>query len=433
MKKLLIAGFALLALVAFTAPAFAETHVGGLMQLDFYWWTQSKEVIHGGVAAGQSTAESDNTSVRIITPAMARFNVRWTNENNVGMYFELGVGGVSGSEYPDVEEVEGVDSYTAGDFNTANNGVNLRFFYGWWDVTPKFQMLAGWNTTPFSILNPYQLVGEEANLKVIGIGYGEWYSGRFPQLRFGYFPGGIDDKTAGVFRSIEIAFIDPHAGAWANAGNFSQVNPANPSSYPTPDSVIPRIDVGARIYAGPVKIYPSIMWQRQSFDDVASGDDSINSWGAALGAIFGIGPVDLRGEFNYGQNVGNTRGAFNVGPHGMPGGTAALIQTGATNTTSIFDTTSWGWWIDASMKMGFGTPHLVIGQARNENDEAPVANQWETTTMMIGVSCPISLAKGFTLIPEIFYWDNGDDNKSGSTTVDNGTEWTYGVEFMVAF
>jgi len=56
-----------------------------------------------------------NTAIQI--PNITRFNVKWTNEDNVGMFIQLGVGQISGGTSP-----------------STSDGVTLRHAYGWWDL-----------------------------------------------------------------------------------------------------------------------------------------------------------------------------------------------------------------------------------------------------------------------------------------------------------
>jgi hypothetical protein len=86
---------------------------------------------------------------------------------------------------------------------TSSNGVSLRHAYGWWDINPNFTIMAGKSTTPFSPLNPSQLLGTRSgSLNIIGVGYGDFYSGRFAQVR-GTF-------KFGKMGRVELALVDPN-------------------------------------------------------------------------------------------------------------------------------------------------------------------------------------------------------------------------------
>jgi hypothetical protein len=116
-----------------------------------------------------------------------------------------------------------------------------------------FQVLAGKSTTPFSPLTPQQLLGTRSgHLNIIGEGYGEFYSGRFAQVRGTvHFNENIRLAVALVDPNGTMAAVgqqDPYGGIWEK------------------DTKIPRIDVSMPIYVGSFKLYPSVFWQQRRID-----------------------------------------------------------------------------------------------------------------------------------------------------------------------
>ncbi|MEE9418924.1 MAG: hypothetical protein V3W43_05570 [Desulfatiglandaceae bacterium] len=378
MKKLFIFGFAALLLVAFTAPAMAKVKMGGIIFTDFYYLDRDKN------NAG-STEPLTNT--RIEVPGITRLNGRWTNEDNVGMFIEFGLGGALGA-----------------------TDTSLRHAYGWWDVSPMFTLMAGHSTTPFSQLNPSQLLGTNSgSLNIIGLGYGDFYSGRFPQVR-GTFRFG---KVA----RLEIALVDPSGG---NAGPW----PATAQN----NSKLPRVDIAVPLHFGPVRLYPGFLVQQKSVDLAPAGvDDSITTYIGTIGAKAGFGPFGIAAEGNWGKNVGNTRMGMGNSPS-----TGTIASATLLNTNQIHDAETFSFWIDASFKFGPATPHLMYGLQESKNQTAAGANT-ECRTQMIGISVPISLAKGFSIRPEFMWYDDGDIKTSGSASVDNGKYSIYGVQFQITF
>ena len=136
MKKMVAVGFAVLLLAVFTAPAMAKVEIGGMVFTDFYYIQRDKDNWLYGNYSDESTHK---TALQI--PDITRLYARWTNEQNVGMYIELGLGQTYG----------GVDDSTSDD-------VMLRHAYGWWNINPHFTLMAGKSTSPFSPLNPSQLL-----------------------------------------------------------------------------------------------------------------------------------------------------------------------------------------------------------------------------------------------------------------------------------
>jgi hypothetical protein len=87
MKKLFIIGIAALLLVAFTVPAMAKVKMGGIIFTDFYYLDRDRE---NSQAWGTGNDPYQVTAIQV--PNITRLYGRWTNEDNVGMYIELGVG-----------------------------------------------------------------------------------------------------------------------------------------------------------------------------------------------------------------------------------------------------------------------------------------------------------------------------------------------------
>jgi len=390
MKKLFVLGMAALLLVAFSVPAMAEVKIGGIVFTDFYYLDRDKEnaALYGHGKSGDSYTRT-NIDINPIT----RLYARWTNEDNVGMYIEFGLGGANGS-----------------------TGTSLRHAYGWWDVNPMFQIMAGHSTTPFSPLDPSQLLGVNAgSLNIIGIGYGDFYSGRFPQIR------GTFEFSKNV--RLAIALVDPHGTAVANGEEGPW------PSYET-NTRIPRIDIGVPIYVGPVHIYPSFLWQKRSVDLAPgfTGDDDINTYVGSLGFKAGFGPFGIAAEGQWGENWGNTRGQIG----GLHNPAAVLANATLKNNGQIHDAETYGFWVDLSYTFGAITPHLMYGQMKSENETAAGLDQ-EAKTQMYGISVPIDLAKGFRVRPELMWYDDGDTSTAGFPSVDNGKYLIAGVQFQITF
>jgi len=411
MKKLFVLGIAALLLAAFSVPVMAEVKIGGMIFTDFYYIQRNSK--SAAIYEGTNGQESYGNT-RIQLPNITRLYARWTNEDNVGMYIELGLGDAHGAE-SDRAKASGA---------SAGLTAQLRHAYGWWDVNSQFQVLAGWTTTPFSPLNPSQLLGTaDHSLNVIGMGYGEFYSGRFPQVRATF--------NMNKMFGIALAVVDPNGGT-----RFIDASGTiDPQDYTT-NTKIPRFDLGAHINIGPVKLYPSVLWQQRTFDkQVASSiDDSVSTYAGSLGLKFGMGPVLLSAEGQYGQNWGNTRSGIGVNPTAGNSGVTAYMRT-PTSEAQLDNTTNWAYWVDLAFKFGPITPHLIFGQFSSAGDDNPMSYQ----SMMYGISCPIQLAKGFSVRPELMWYDDGDNNTSWNnstgkaTNVDSGSYQVFGVQFQITF
>jgi hypothetical protein len=425
MRKLFVLGMAALLLVAFAVPAMADVKIGGIIFTDFYYLDRDTANSTWRGLGGDSFT---NTAIQV--PNITRLYGRWTNEDNVGMYIEFGLGQGTGDTR---------NSSSDNDFSAV-----VRHAYGWWDVNPMFTIMAGHSTTPFSPLNPSQLLGTRSgSVNIIGVGYGDFYSGRFAQVR-GTFKFG---KVA----RLEIALVDPNGtlaggdyGPWNTTVPGHYVTQTDPitgesnrvwvppttlgegQSYQT-NSKIPRIDVSVPIYLGPVHLYPGFMYQHRTVDRLAAfpggTDNSIDTWIATLGAKLGLGPFGLSGEFNYGENWGNSRGLAGTSPSIVAGMASATRMTNG----EIEDAETYSFWVDLSYKFGPITPSLIYGQQKSKN-KTPGGVDRDVRTQMWGVSVPIDLAKGFRVRPELMWYDDGDD-----LGVDYGKYAIYGVQFQITF
>jgi hypothetical protein len=84
-----------------------------------------------------------------------------------------------------------------------------------------------------------------------------------------------------------------------------------------------------------------------------------------------------------------------------------------------------------AFKLGPATINGTFGQARYENDGVDT----DVRTTMYGISVPITMAKGFTVRPEVFRYDYGDGSKGrvAGVETDFGTEIVGGVQFQITF
>jgi hypothetical protein len=406
MKKLFVIGLAALLLVVFTMPVMAKVKIGGIIFTDFYYLNRDD------TNAGRQGYTGALTGTAIQVPNITRLYGRWTNEDNVGMYIELGIGQNTGSVRFQTDQGDG--------------SVSIRHAYGWWDINPSFQLLAGHTTTPFSPLNPSQLLGTRSgSANIIGIGYGEYYSGRFAQVR-GTF------KLGKVAR-IALALSDPHGGA---AGPWDiYTNPNTGVTEPSihTNSKIPLITLGVPIYAGPVHIYPSVLYQHRTIDNpMPSGiNNDLDTVVGSLGAKAGFGPFGVSAELNYGQNWLNSRALVGSGAYGN---SAVALAAASRNTidNKINNAKTYGWWVDLNYKFGPVTPHVIIGNMASKRDNAAGISQ-QASTWMYGVSVPIGLAKGFSIRPELMFYDNGKLEEDNAPSINNGKYYILGVQFQITF
>lgn len=412
-KQMLVAAVLTATMLTLSSTdSFAKTSFGGIIFLDSYGVDRNVANNSGGrPVAGAPTADSFSSG-RIELPNISRLRASWSNEDNVGMFIELGVGGASGA-----------------------TSVSTRQAYGTYLISDRWQILAGHTTSPFSPLFPNQLLGNNAPSSAsktqpaiggghnTGKGYGDFDGGRNPQLRFTYL---LPSQNG----AIAIAFLDPNQGVALNL----------PGEFPTPpqrEGFLPRVDVGGAFAFYNFRIFPGFSYQRQSYNGTTSrSENSVTTWAASLALQTGRGAFEVSGEINFGQNWRNSSYSL--------GSSAATIRSGAIVTTQlgnsdIRSTDNYSYWIDAGWKMTTKNTsnvlHLVYGQMQSDPGGALGAGGGRVRSAMYGVSWPIDLpwiARGMTIRPEAFVYDEG-----GSTgalgKVDFGREIIAGVQLQYTF
>ncbi len=393
MRKLFILFAACALIAAFTVPAIAKVHMGGIVFLDAYYHEFDKEACLASVGPG-GTNDWSQTEMEI--PDITRLYGKWTNDaGDVGMHIELGLGNQNGSE-------------------VQNNSVRLRHANAWWKINPTLTLLVGQADGSFSNLNVSQMLGEEGNrLHVIGLGFGNIYCGRNPQIR-------LEVKFSDAV-SFKVALLDPHGAAGAIG---------NPGVGGTEESTLPRIDMVLPIKFGPLFLEPGLSYHKVEFDEVTAGmDDSFDIIAYGLGVKFSAGPLTISGEYTIGQNWANAGTDQNIlqlweNVWGIGG-----VQINASG--SFEDSDDFAYWVDLAYKAGTATFHFIYGCQGSEAWTA--AGDVETERTMYGVSIPIAVAKTFIIRPEYMVYDWGEVKSPGAADTELGEEIVAGVQFQIVF
>jgi len=409
MKKIFIFTAAVALCLCVAMPATAKVHVGGLLALDFYYHRFDAEAatnLPAAVAGGSATDTDDWQQLEIEVPGHTRLNANWVNDDgNVGMFMELGLGGPNGA-----------------------TGVTLRHAYGWWQINPMFKLLAGHTDKSFSTLNPGQLLGMNAgappDLHIIGIGFGNMYEGRVPQLR-------LETKFNDMITWKISACDNRAAGETDVQGNE--------------ESVWPRVDTMLALNFGPVYIEPGFTWSKHKHDEGSQNLGAATSWntfGFSLGFKFGVGPFSMAGEGIYGRNLANGDGWAYFGPAGY---TMGVLGPEYDNQLDLVNSEDAAFWLDAGFKVGPADIHLIYGYQDTEGFITWFDGDWREgevswTRQMLGISVPITVARVFIIRPELFWYDWGDQEVDedlndflGVDDVQYGHEIVGGVVFMVIF
>jgi hypothetical protein len=419
MKKMLVLLSLSMLIVGYALPTMADVKIGGIIFADAWYEFQEKE---------NSETGDDAAKFNVQIPNITRLKGLWTSEEkNVGMWIELGL-----------------------DANGTNErGVVTRHACGWWQINPFLRITAGQTVTGFSPLLPHQMLGtESSHVNSVGGGFGDVYSGRVPQVRFTLTP---NENV-----QVDIAFSDPNITSAGftdiietGGGAIKEYIEADDYTYThnpwgAKDSSLPRIDISAVIKAGPLTLYPGVVFANKTFalkdDAMEDADDSITTYVISMGAKANFGPVCIKSELNFGQNWGN-QDFLAIGFEHIRGETSHLKKYYGSalpiGKDKIEDTQLFGGWIDASIKMAPAEIHTILGIQNYSNDMEPdeTDDDFEQTVMMFGFSIPVKVAKNFIIRPEVMFYDLGkrENYLKESEDQERGSYVIAGTQFQITF
>jgi hypothetical protein len=328
------------------------------------------------------------------------------------------------------------------EFGIDGNGINERGLvtrkaFGWWQINPMVKLVVGMDDTGFSPMNPSQMIGlEGGRLNVIGVGFGNLYPGRVPQIRLDFKPSKTMRFRIGIAdNSWDLGVVGDGSSC---AAYGDPVLPAAAGKAVQDETKMPRFDVSAVLSFGPLTIYPGFMYAKKSWDDVAPGsDDEVKTYALSLGAKFAAGPFTFRAEYNTGENWGN-QDFLGIGVENAGGLGAAIAYLDGVGNTKIEDSDMDAWWVDVSFKVAPATIHLIYGQQDYENAAfgglvAGNKISREQTVKMYGISVPIPVAKVFIIRPELMFYDLDEKEVENGPDIDRGKYMILGVQFQIVF
>jgi hypothetical protein len=428
MKKFFVVSLVALVCLGLTLPAVAKVKVGGMITQDVMYFNQNNDRVRSQTAFGGGgvptfpvaavNPESNFSVLDIGLPqALNRLNVAYSNDDNTIRGF-IEVRGGSGFGADSVNFFGNVK-------RDGNPGNVLVWNYAWidWVLSPKDFLRFGRQTQAFSIRAPNQFLGQNRG-HIVGINFGNmnggtsrdgvrWFHRFTDQVRF------------------ELAVYDPDNDGAEPIGGFSPQIIGGAAATVLEENVWPRVDLTLPLFFGNFSMWPSFTYTKQQYDQVGPGkEDSIDIWGLSFAAQYVWGPLSFNGEITFGDNLGagNYVGDAIAVPAGYalaPGGNAYINDADVTC-----------WWFDLGWKIGPATLHGIIGNNRVKrgDDPTPGGTNLDRSLWMYGISVPISVAKGFTIRPEMMYYDwDTNANIGNTTTRDFGKEYVIGVQFQLVF
>ncbi len=426
-----------------TIPVAAEVEIAGRVFVDAYYYHQDKEGFgrtseyldypdfktqpgSGGIAGipeGSTTAAEDRNQTYFDLNHATHLRFHWRNQEGLGALT--------------VAYMNADPSQSVGTDPGFNVGVSVAVLYYY--LTKDFRLSAGKGGSEqvFSPFDPETYMGYDGVCKVEALGYGNINSKYQNNIRLTY---GLNDAA-----KLDLALLMPRLTAdeetMGGAGFVPIEGTAidNVSSIPKVELGIPMTFNGAW---GKLTFTPSAMYLKQDFSNVASGDDSITSYGLSAGASLEISGLRLMAEYNYGQNLYNAArvGEATVYPFkyefivgGLRNAMGARVYDG-----SVHDATTNAGWVQLGYNIADKIePTLFYGRNNTTRDmpSMPTLGYGDSdfTTQMYGVNLPIKWTENLTIVPECIIYDNGDSNEIDGITYDFGKEFLAGLQMQLAF
>jgi hypothetical protein len=402
MKKSLIGMLAALFCLTFTLPAMAKVTVGGRIGLDWTYIDKNAERASGGVPVGSKPSSNGFKDMNFVVPTtLNRLNAKYTSdEGALTAFIEYRGGGP--------------------DDSSSTTGV-LNYSYFTWQITPTNQITFGKQTTNFARFVPRQWVGTHVGT-ILGVGFGDVHHGTARTGIKGYWR--MSDMFGLVWGLYDADVVAPSAGI-ALATTSSAITAA----FATPqENQLPRIDLALPIRFPWGRIEPSVTWSTAAYDQFPPGaEDSYDMYGFSLGGEGDWGMFRAIAEITWGRNLGggSYRGAEGARP-------IAYVDT--SGNIRIADADVLAYFLDVGFRFGPNQIDLYYISIKYENDGDPSvpqtsdSAQYNFTQFMYGISWRIGVGggdhwKGFTIRPELNFYDFDSSAQVSGTTIDRGKEW----------
>jgi len=436
MKKLFVVALTCVCCMAIALPAMADVKLGGMITLDYNY-------------IDRNDARSANTNGAAIAtngfPGILPNQVNMDDGYNITrMEFPMPLNFLQVSYVSKDKVVSGLLRWRLGSNHAlgSTGDINLYYAYINYKFSDMFSMRFGRQDTILAPFSPSQLSGYDSWGHIVGIGWGNQNNtslldGITAELKFnpmislklGIFDNDTDPAVGGA---------EPISGA-TNAVPAGTIPPTVRE-----ENIAPRFDISLPITWNWLTVIPSFSYLSQSYDSVLAGnEDSIDIWAGAVSARAGFGPFSITGEMTWGKNMG--AGNYNadityLALNGLGtgiGGPKAYVT--AMGNSQIEDEDNLLWFIDLAFKFGPATLHGIYGQSHSEtapNQAAavPSSTDFDIKSQMYGLACPITIGGGFTIRPELFFYDYDDDATwGGRQNLDLGKEAVLAVLFQLYF
>jgi hypothetical protein len=379
MKKPLIVVLAAFFCLAFTLPAMAKITVGGRLALDWTYIDKNPQRAAGGVPIGGSTTSNGFKDMNFVVPRpLNRLNARYTSDDGaISAFIEYRGGG-------------------SDDSSSTDGVLNYSFFT--WRITPTNRITFGKQTTNFARFIPVQWVGAHV-ATIVGAGFGDVHHGTSRTGIKGYWR--MSDMFGLVWGLYDADVVRPSVGIV-----LATTSAAATAAFGTPqENQLPRIDLALPIRFDWGRIEPSVTWSQARYDQFPPGaEDSYDMYGFSIGGTGSWGMFRAIAEITWGRNLGG--GSYRGAEGAVP-----IAYVDSTGTIKIADADVLAYFLDVGFKFASNKIDLYYISIKYENDGDPFvpqtsdSAQYNFTQFMYGISWGIDVAKGFTIRPELNFYD----------------------------
>ena len=263
-------------------------------------------------------------------------------------------------------------------------GVNLRLLYGKWNFGGG-TLLVGQTYGPANLFYSSQTYGGDSGMLDVG----GMYTGRNGQINL---------STGG----FSLALLTPGSGAVGDDGDS--------------DNTIPKVEASYSFSAGAASAKLAAGYQTYAVEgSTDAGDYDVTSWVLGLGGGVNLGAVYIKGNVMTGRNVGNY--------WQWTEGSAGAVISGA----EIKDTTTVG----VIAVVGFKASDILSFQGGYGyvSHDADVSGLDADVTSVFYVQAPITVASGFSLVPEVGMYNYHEDTAGA----DQGSMTYFGAKWQMSF